>query len=85
MYILVIFCSRVHRTLYRIPKGSQFANIGVVVVYYKISWKENKNDYFFGYVAQCGAFGACELYLDCKNAIHNKLGCPEATRGQNRG
>ena len=46
MYVLVIFCSRVHRTLYRIPKGSQFANIGVVVVYYKISWKENKNDYF---------------------------------------
>ena len=29
--------------------------------------------------------GACEPKFDFRNAIHDHLGCPEASRGKNRG
>ena len=36
-------------------------------------------------MAQYGVLGGCKPYFDFKNAIHNKLGFFEATRGQNTG
>ena len=44
-----------------------------------------KNEYFFGQMAQYGVLEGCKLYFDFKNAIHNQLGCPEASKGQTRG
>ena len=36
-------------------------------------------------MAQYGKLEGCELYFDFKNAIHNQLGCPEASKGQTSG
>ena len=36
-------------------------------------------------MTQYGILGACEPKFDCRNAIHDRLGCPEASKGQNRG
>ena len=46
MYLWVLLCSGVHRTLYRTPKDPQFVNIGVVVVYHENRPKKMKKNEF---------------------------------------
>ena len=36
-------------------------------------------------MTQYGILGACEPKFDFRKAIYDHLGCPEASRGQNRG
>ena len=36
-------------------------------------------------MTQYGILGACEPKFDFRNAIYDHLGCPEASKGQNRG
>ena len=36
-------------------------------------------------MAQYGVLKGCELFFEFKNAIHDQLGCPEASKGQTRG
>ena len=51
----------------------------------KLMGKKFKKENFFGQMAQYGVLEGRELYFDFKNAIHDQLGCPEASKGQTRG
>ena len=36
-------------------------------------------------MVQYGVLGACQPYSDFRNATYGQVGCPEASRSQNRG